>query len=572
MSAHLAVEPASDTTENLAEPGPHSRASHAARWLTSLEWLTVILVTLLAIALHIRLATNVGGLWRDEANSVNLSTLRSFGEIWRYLDYDSFPVLFFAVLRAWTAVFGADNDFALRALGLLTGLSVLGALWLNARSLGARVPVLSLALAGLNPMVIRYGDSTRAYGLGIPLILLTFHSFWRLVHSDSPPSARRISLATVLALLSVHSLYYNSVLLFAIACGAIAVAARKRAWRTITIVLGIGILSAASLLPYIPMMKRMRAWTFMVSYPADFAWLWKRVGEVIGSPDPITVWLWVILFLLGVGMVATSLSLRSLRKSVPDAMLFTVVGLVIGVAGYAAFLRVLNYYTQPWYYITLAVFAACALDVLFGAWPPITRFAVGSHCLRIAAAISLLSLTGLPAWEEMPTRHTNVDLLSNKLQALATKGDVILVPRWECGITLSRYYHGPAEVITIPPITDHRFHRYDLILNEMMTPDALKTTIARFEEALRSGHRVFVAGVLPFPSSDFSPPILPPAYRDAEGRFHGSGSYDRAWHLQAGHFLRSHATHGAPLEVPVPGGAPVQGFEKLDLFVLEGWR
>ena len=35
-------------------------------------------------------------------------------ELWRSLEFDSFPVLYFSVLRAWTAVFGADNDLALR--------------------------------------------------------------------------------------------------------------------------------------------------------------------------------------------------------------------------------------------------------------------------------------------------------------------------------------------------------------------------------------------------------------------------------------------------------------------------
>ena len=246
-----------------------------------------------AIALHVRFVTHVGGTWRDETNSVHLATLPSFAEIFQFLDYDSFPILFFTVLRSWLGIFGADNDTALRALGCITGFAVLGALWWNARAFGIRWPVLSLALIGLNPMLIRYGDSARAYGLGILLIILTFRSFWRLVDKPSPPATRRVVVAGILALLSVQCLYYNSVLLLAIAAGAVAVAARKRAWKTVGLVLGIGLLAAASLLPYVPMMRRMGDWTFMVSYPADFAWLWKRVCEVLGSPDPLGVWLWV---------------------------------------------------------------------------------------------------------------------------------------------------------------------------------------------------------------------------------------------------------------------------------------
>ena len=264
----------------------------------------MFLTALLAAALHVRFVTHVGGLWRDETNSIHLATLPSFAEMLHFLDYDSFPVLFFAVLRGWSGLVGSDNDAALRGLGCIIGFSMLGVLWFNARAFGIRWPVLSMALIGLNPMLIRYGDSARAYGLGMLLILLTFRGFWRLVAIPSRVDARRVLVATVLAVLSVQCLYYNSVLLLAIAAGAVAVAVRRRAWRTVGVVLSIGILSAASLLPYVPMMRRMREWTFMVSYPADLAWLWKRVGEVIGSPDPLGVWLWVGLFFVGLGAAA----------------------------------------------------------------------------------------------------------------------------------------------------------------------------------------------------------------------------------------------------------------------------
>ena len=383
--------------------------------------------------------------------------------------------------------------------------------------------------------------------------------------------------------------------------GAIAVAVRRRAWRTVGIVLGIGILAAASLLPYVPMMRRMREWTFMVSYPADLAWLWKRTCEVIGSPDPLGIWLWLGLFVVGLGVVA-SFAVSQLWRgfarrriieenaerassspvplnpdqphSLPDAVLFAAVALTVGVVGYAAFLRMLHYYTQPWYYITLVAFAACALDVVFGAWPIAARHRALPLLLRsgrLAAALALLCFTGLPDWEEMSVRHTNVDLLAARLRPLATNGDVILVPRWECAIPLSRYYRGPAEIISLPPIDDHRFHRYDLVLRQMMTADPLHPVLARLEEVLRSGHRVFLAGTLAFPDADHPLPSLPPAYRDAGGSWHG-GAYNSVWQLQAGQLLRAHATRGGHIEVPIPGKARVQEFENLELGVAEGWR
>ena len=554
-------------------------------WLNRLECAAVALLALLVTALHVRFATNVGGLWRDEANSVNLATLHSFAEMWRVLDYDSFPILFFAVLRGWTAIFGADDDLALRVLGLITGLGILGALWANARSFGIKWPVLSFALIGLNPMLIRYGDSTRAYGLGILLILLTLRSFRRLVDSPAPPTTGRITVATLLALLSVQCLYYNSVLLLAIAAGAMAVAIRARAWRTLGIVLGIGILAAASLLPYMPMMHRMRAWKILVSYPADFAWLWTRVCDVLGSPSPLGIWLWPALVIVGL-VFAAGVWAKGRRKpetssrSIPSTVLLAAVTLAMGVAGYTGFLRVLNYVTQPWYYITLVAFAACTLEVLFGAWPATNKPRIALRVVRLAVALLLLCVAVGPAWEELPTRHTNMDLIAARLQRLTTKDDLIVVPPWECAIPLCRYYRGPAEVMTLPPMNEHRFHRYDIVLRQMMTANPLNPVLARVENVLRSGHRIFLVGSIPFPNPDEVPPTLPPAYQDAGGHWHDGfrtdwqlfADYRTVWEHQAGHFLRVNATGAVKIDVPVPENANVQKYEDMELSVFQGWK
>jgi hypothetical protein len=262
------------------------------------------------------------------------------------------------------------------------------------------------------------------------------------------------------------------------------------------------------------------------------------------------------------------------RFAIPNAVLFAAVALALGVIGYAIFLRALHYYTQPWYYISLVTFAACALDVVFGAWPIAASHRAVPVLLRsgrLVAALALLCFTGLPDWEEMSVRHTNVDLLAARLRPLAADGDVILVPRWECAIPLVRYYRGPAGIISLPPIDDHRFHRYDLVLRQMMTTDPLHPVLARLEEVLRSGHRVFLAGTLPFPNAGYLLTSLPPAYRDAGGSWH-VGDYVSVWQLQAGQLLRARAARGAHIEVPIPGKARVQGFENLELWVAEGWR
>ena len=547
-------------------------------WLTIAEWVVVAIVALAAIALHVRFVTHVGGLWRDEANSVQLSTLPTITEIWHNLDFDSFPILFFVLLRAWTGIFGADNDAALRLLGLIIGLSTLGVLFLNARTFRAHLPVLSIALVGLNPMLIRYGDSSRAYGLGMVLILLTFRSFWRLADTSLPLTCRKVLLAAVLAVLSVQCVYYNSVLLFAIGSGAIVVGCLARDWRRVGLVMSIGILAALSLLPYVPIMRRMRAWTFLVSYPVNLLWLWRRACEVLGSPDPISVWLWTALFAGGVGAaIGQTIRYRRQVREERDSksigpMLFATVTLIVAVPVYAVFLLALGYYTQPWYYITLAIVVAFSLDIIFGAGSSkAARFDLSLRAVRLSVAVALFSLATLPAWNEMPTRHTNVDLVAAKLRSEATKGDVIVATHWQYAVSLYRYYHGPAQVITLPFVEDHRFHRYDLALRQMESDYPLEPAFSRISAALQAGHRAFFVGALRFPKAGELPPGLSLGYRDANGTRHG-GNYDVVWPISAGYFVQSHAKTCVQIPVPVPNRARVQRYEYLALSMAEGWR
>ena len=282
---------------------PRQGRRAAWEWTVSLEWLLVLLTALIAIALHLRFITDVGGLWRDEINSVHLATSPASGKSCIFSTTTRFP--------SFSSPYCGDGWGFLEQITIPLSRPRLHRRIRRARRplvqrscFGIRWPVLSLALIGLESHDHRYGDSTRGYGLGNPADPLDVSSlsgvWWicpRLQHSG------RILLATGLALLSVHCLYYNSVLLLAIAAGTVAVTVRRRIWRTAGIVLGIGIISGgSSLLPYVPMMRTDADWTFMVSYPADFAWLWKRIGEVIGSPDAIGIWIWVGLCVVGLGV------------------------------------------------------------------------------------------------------------------------------------------------------------------------------------------------------------------------------------------------------------------------------
>ena len=79
--------------------------------------------------------------------------------------------------------------------------------WVASRTMDQGLPLLSLAFAGLNFTVIRYGDSIRAYGLATVFILLTMSLIWRFIEA---PTMRRGLLAGMAAVLSVQTLYQNA--------------------------------------------------------------------------------------------------------------------------------------------------------------------------------------------------------------------------------------------------------------------------------------------------------------------------------------------------------------------------
>ena len=161
------------------------RAAAPSRLLAvdRLEWATALGLSLLAVWLHVEVLRHAGGLWRDEIGGVQLATLPALREVWRWLTHDAFPLLFPLLVRLWSALGLGGSDMGLRTLGFGIGCLLLGAVWLTARWLGLKPPVLALGLFAVNLSVIRWGDSLRAYGCGAILILLTFGLIWRQVQS-----------------------------------------------------------------------------------------------------------------------------------------------------------------------------------------------------------------------------------------------------------------------------------------------------------------------------------------------------------------------------------------------------
>jgi hypothetical protein len=515
--------------------------------------------TLFIIYLHIVFGMHAGALWRDEVNSLEIATMRGLSEMWSNLCFDSFPALFFVVLRVAAGVPATVSDATLRVFGVSIGLLILGMIWLNARWLRLGFPLLSLALIGLNPMVIRYGDSIRAYGLGIALMLLALGAMWRLVESFTPG---RAVFAAMSAVLSVQCLYYNSMLLLAICLGAAAVTMRRRQVKETLIVFAIGGISAATLLPYVPTIQRVHLWNFIWKAPFTPEELWRTFGS------RLEIAAWIILFVLaliaGLWTMGRGKPAGADGPAKTERILFGLVTLVIGTAGYAGFIGVLGYLTQPWYYIAFAAFAATCIEmVLASIW---TREWSLLGCAAFTLAI--VSVGAYPAWQALHFRQTNVDVVAAQLQAEAKPNDLILINSWNYGISFRRYYHGQSNYETIPPIEDLRSHRVDLLKAQMMSPAPMAPVLQRMDETLRSGHTIWLVGSLNFVPPGKEPQVISPGYDGPKGWV--GGNFYATWAEQAGFVVQNHALHFERVRVPL--AQPVSRHENLPLSAIRGWR
>lgn len=504
------------------------------------EWATALLITLFAVGLHGLRLVHAGPLWRDEASALHVATAPTLSEV--VATHESFPPPFFFLVRGWVAALG-DSDRSLRVFGLLVGLGLLSALWWSARRTGGTVPLVALSLVAVNPSIVLYGDSLRGYGLGTLAIVAAFGAFARLA---ARPDRRAVVLAAAASLLSVQLLLFNAPLLLALGLAAIGVGIIRRRPRVVWMVLAVGGLTALSLLLWIEPMLATRAWIGMLKTAVGPRAILGEMARTASSPVRELLWVWVLLGALAL-IPSRGGETERIEPEREDARLFALLALPGLVLAHWAFLQFLGYWPQPWYFLAVLAVIAAALDVRLAASP-------AWRAARLAVAVLAVLVLALPALSLARVRMTNVDLVAARIAAEARPEDLVVVAPWYMGVSYERYARGATPWMTLPNLWDHRRHRFDLLKARMEEPEPIADVLVEVEQALRSGNRVWVAGHVEVP-----PPGAP-----------APGHILQAWSQQLGAFLRDHVTEGG--RVPVPWNGPVNGYERLDLFVVSGWR
>lgn len=530
------------------------------RIIGRLELAGALALTAFILFLHVYQALKVGPFWRDEVSTIYRSILPSFAKFWAYLPDDSFPALIFGIVRAW--ITAAHNETSLRILGALIGVGILAALWLNKKQFGYRLPLVSLALLGLNPTVIHWGDSIRGYGLGLFLIMMTFGLIWKVVES---PTRWRVAAAIVSSVLSVQCMYQNAFLLLAISLGGFAVLLRHRAWKRAILLCGIGMIAALSLIPYVPIIRAGAA-AYDIAKSDDFNLAYLiTVFQTAWSVNKFVDWIWIV-FCASSVVAAIFLIFAPANKTSgtrSDKALFSLTVLVASTILFFFFLRTTHLQTMPWYYLVLLGMWALCIDlgvdlVARSSWIRILRLALFAltAALVIPNALAMASI-----------RQTTVDRIATFLAKQAGPGDTIVVNPCFYGVSFQHYYHGKARWSTVPPLPELPCLG-DCIQRQLAAENPLGPLLEEVETSLRSGHRIWYVGNIYFPAKGQTIPVLPPAPNGPHGWW--AADYVNMWMLQTTGFLQAHTNRVGQMDSKT--GEPINELENPSLLVFEGWR
>jgi len=518
-------------------------------------------VAVAALYAHTLFLQHAGALWRDEANTAAYAGMPSLGAIWSSLRYDSVPLVSTLVVRAWAGL-GGGSDAGLRLLGWNIGWAVLAATGLSALLLRLPMPSCSLLLFALNVWVIRGGDAIRPWGLGMLSIILTFASLGWALQRPRPAS---IALTALCAVLSVHTLYSNAVLVAAMCLGGVASGASRGSRTGVLLSVGVGLAAGLSLLPYLPAVRAAGDWGVLVRTGADVTRIWTALSSTASWDG----WGWVLLAGVGVGVAVVQVTTRRGGQTGAEweqqNSLYAGVTLVGGAVAFLGFVLWSRLPTQPWYYLPLIALSSVSVDVLLS---PLLR-RPGARITTCALIMLITSLHLPAAAPQLRVRQTNLDLVAAEVGRTAGPGDLVVVTHWFFGVTFHRYYSGRAPWMTIPPLEDTRIHRYDLLKRLMEHPEGVHTkALAAISRTLAAGGRVFLVGGLPALSKGETPVPPPPA--PAAGFGWDVHAYTDRWERLVVASCQEHVVEVK--EVPVPAPGPVIDYEKAPLYELRGWQ
>jgi len=508
------------------------------------ERLVVAVALAWAALLNLCFFISAGPLWRDEANSVQQACLPNWNTVRASLQYDSFPILYPAILRAWASIPPLSSDLALRSMGLLVGLGLLVSICRVCRLLGSRAPITALVLLAVDPILISETCSIRPYGLTLLALLWAFASLGMCLVR---PSKRWYLAATIASIVSVQ-LSYNSAFFIAVFGLAAAGLTLWRGGRRAAPALLIpGVFAALTLLPYWTVLERAGEWVALLHYRVDWTQFFASYAKEHSIVSPI-VWM----LFLALACLTFVFRNRNGRTSPagPVIVPYAVGVAALGLLSQVLFVELMKVPPFPRYFLPALLFIGIALQLVLEQ---------RRHTSHAMLAVAALIFTAGPAWSWLSLQRTSVDRVAQLLEREARAEDLVILSPWFLHPSFQRYYRGSSDWITVPGLPHAPITRYDLFMKAMLRNDPAGDLASRLDKTLNRGGRLWLVyqAIGQVPDQDH-PPDVPSSSSTLDGEdYVRHRSY---WEREIWFLLRSCCQ---PQEFPVSASRRVWDEERL---------
>jgi hypothetical protein len=382
-------------------------------------------------------------LWLDEALSVNIARL-PLGDLREALRHDGAPPLYYALLHAWTAVFGT-GDWAVRACSGVCMIGAAVALWFVGRRIAGRpCGWIAVLLVASSPYAMRYATETRMYALEILLVSCGILVFRRALEA---PTIGRLALLALNVGLLLYTQYWTLYLLAVTGVLLLVLAWRgsyTRAARRMLVAYVVGGLTFA---PWLSTFLYQRAhtgtpWGEAVFPGVPFGYTFRDFAG--GDVQEGWVLLIPLVGLLLLGLFGTARDRRHIDidlRTVPGARWEAIVGgatLVVGLT-----LNYLNGGAFQSRYSAL-VFPFFIVVVARG----VTTLADGRVQVGVLAVVIALGFVG--GVRNVTTNRTQAGQVAAVLRAQAKPGDVIVYCPDQVGPAVHRLAPAGVDEVTFP--------------------------------------------------------------------------------------------------------------------------
>lgn len=443
------------------------------------------LSALLAAGIALRLGHALrGGLWRDEAQLLNVVKLPALADIFAFLgNHESHPPLYYLLVRGWTSI-ASSGDTAVVLPGITLGALTILLAWWAGRSLGSPATGWTAgALVALSPRLIEADSTVRPYSLLALVLLASTLALWTALERGSRRALAAWSAGAVVLL------YTHNWSLLPVAAGglvAMGFVLAKRSTLSLAALVAAGAAVILCWAPWLPSVFHQSQHGGQL--PTVTSPLVRVILHAASSVPGLTIETGVVLV---AGLVCTLALGRNTSASRDDGSSWLrLTGGIVGVALVAATLA--SFKTNLLVRHTLTMLSPV---VLVGVALVFTRPDLKGALLARTALVLILALAARDAAHMALTPRSNVKELARFIAAGAGPGDLVLLTPGDLSSSFERYYRGSAAVFGYPEGSLDRPVRYDDRIVRETRPAILRAGADRVMSVLDSGGRVWDVSV-----------------------------------------------------------------------------